>query len=486
MILLPISLDLLGTIVLVPSLLDLPFSVSRLQMKGGTVQINWHDVQPVLTLDFHPPTGTLATGGADHDIKLWVITPGESQKKLPTASYQNSLAYHSSAVNILRFSPSGELLASGADGGELALWKLHAADDNRSWKFLKTFIFHRKDVLDLEWSTDGAYLVSGSVDNSCIIWDVNKGSVHQILDGHLHYVQGVSWDPLGHYVASLSSDRTCRVYVNKPQSKHKGFEKINYVCQHVLTKAELQMLDNPKSSSAKTHLFHDETLPSFFRRLQWSPDGSFLLVPAGTHKYSPTSEMVNTAYIISRKDLSRPALLLPAASKPIVAVRFCPILFCLRGSKSGSGFFKLPYRVVFAVATLDSLYIYDTESLVPIAIVAGLHYAAITDIAWAPNAKYLALSSRDGYCTILEFEKDELGLPFSLSDPNKASEGNAEATKLKPEIVDNMEIDKVEARKSGEAETESAGARQAVSTPIQNADASKASKKKRITPIAIT
>lgn len=45
-------------------------------------------------------------------------------------------------------------------------------------------------------------------------------------------------------------------------------------------------------------------------------------------------------------------------------------------------FFKLPYRVVFAVATLNSLYVYDTESVVPIAILAGVHYAAITDIAW--------------------------------------------------------------------------------------------------------
>lgn len=34
--------------------------------------------------------------------------------------------------------------------------------------------------------------------------------------------------------------------------------------------------------SIKNHLFLDETLPSFFRRLSWSPDGSFLLVPAGT------------------------------------------------------------------------------------------------------------------------------------------------------------------------------------------------------------
>lgn len=46
--------------------------------------------------------------------------------------------------------------------------------------------FHRKDVLDLQWSADAAYLISGSVDNSCIIWDVNKGiNDRQILLGYL-------------------------------------------------------------------------------------------------------------------------------------------------------------------------------------------------------------------------------------------------------------------------------------------------------------
>jgi hypothetical protein len=39
-------------------------------MRGGTVQINWHDLQPVLTLDFHPVSRRLATGGGDHDIKV--------------------------------------------------------------------------------------------------------------------------------------------------------------------------------------------------------------------------------------------------------------------------------------------------------------------------------------------------------------------------------------------------------------------------------
>lgn len=69
--------------------------------------------------------------------------------------------------------------------------------------------------------------------------------MHQILDAHLHYVQGVAWDPLGKYATSLSSDRTCRIYINKP-SKIKGVEKMNHVCQHVISKAVPQMTDESK------------------------------------------------------------------------------------------------------------------------------------------------------------------------------------------------------------------------------------------------
>nr|GMC98776.1 chromatin assembly factor 1 subunit FAS2 [Ipomoea batatas] len=307
-------------------------------MKGGTLQINWHDTKPVLTLDFHPLTGILATGGADFDIKLWVINPSEDKKKAPEVTYKTSLSYHSSAVNVLRFSPSGEHLASGADGGEMILWKLHSTDGGEVWKVLKTLSFHRKDVLDLEWSNDGAYLISGSVDNSCIIWDANKGSVHQILDGHFHYVQGVTWDPLSKYAASLSSDRSFRIYINKP-SKMKGIEKMNFVCQHVIAKIESQTVDESKNLSSMT---------------------------------------------------------------------------------SAATFFKLPYRLIFAVATLNSVYIYDTEGVEPIAVIAGLHYAAVTDIAWSPDGKFLALSSQDGYSTLLEFENEELGTPFAVSKGKNA------------------------------------------------------------------
>ncbi|KAI3495432.1 hypothetical protein L1887_37772 [Cichorium endivia] len=472
-------------------------------MKGGTLQINWHDTKPVLTLDFHPISGILATGGADYDIKLWQIASEEGEKKVPTATYQNSLSYHGSAVNVIRFSPSGELLASGADGGELIIWKMHNTDSGQVWKVLKTLSFHRKDVLDLEWSTDGTFLISGSVDNSCLIWDVNKGSVQQILDAHFHYVQGVAWDPLNKYAASLSSDRTCRIYVKKSQNKTKGSEKLNYVCQHVLAKVEPQVVEEVKS--AKHHLFHDETLPSFFRRLSWSPDGSFLLVPAGSYKLSSTSEPVNTAYILSRKDLSRPALMLPGASKAVVAVRFCPLAFSLRGLSSSSCF-KLPYRLIFAVATLNSLYVYDTEGMEPIAVLAGLHYAAITDISWSPTAKFLAVSSQDGYCTLLEFENNELGSPVSLSenkqvsaDENKTTvvidlesmERTEETGKENAMVIDDTQ-EKESVKPESEPQPEPERAKPSVVNPTEKQETKAANTtvpskpaKRRITPMAI-
>ena len=38
-------------------------------MKAKTLQIVWHGKEPVFSLDFHP-SGILATGGADKDIKV--------------------------------------------------------------------------------------------------------------------------------------------------------------------------------------------------------------------------------------------------------------------------------------------------------------------------------------------------------------------------------------------------------------------------------
>ncbi|XP_016120455.1 chromatin assembly factor 1 subunit B-like, partial [Sinocyclocheilus grahami] len=84
--------------------------------------------------------------------------------------------------------------------------------NKESWSVVKTLRGHIEDVYDISWTSDGNFMVSGSVDNTAIMWDVNKGQKMCIFNDHKSYVQGVAWDPLGQYISTLSCDRVMRVY----------------------------------------------------------------------------------------------------------------------------------------------------------------------------------------------------------------------------------------------------------------------------------
>ncbi|THH05951.1 hypothetical protein EW145_g4435 [Phellinidium pouzarii] len=67
--------------------------------------------------------------------------------------------------------------------------------------------------------------------------------------------------------------------------------------------------------------------------------------------------------------------------------------------------FALPYRMLFAVATMDTITIHDTQQASPIALLTKLHYDEFTDMSWSPDGQCLMLTSRDGYCTIVIFDQ---------------------------------------------------------------------------------
>ena len=74
-----------------------------------------------------------------------------------------------------------------------------------SWKVLRG---HIEDVYDLSWSPDSNCLVSGSLDNSVILWNVHKGKKIAMLSDYVKgFPQGVTWDPNNKHVVTISSDR---------------------------------------------------------------------------------------------------------------------------------------------------------------------------------------------------------------------------------------------------------------------------------------
>lgn len=59
----------------------------------------------------------------------------------------------------------------------MIIWKKEgksATGTDETWLFEKSLRKHIEDVSDLSWSPDGNFLVSGSIDNSAVLWDVKK------------------------------------------------------------------------------------------------------------------------------------------------------------------------------------------------------------------------------------------------------------------------------------------------------------------------
>jgi chromatin assembly factor 1 subunit B len=228
----------------------------------------------------------------------------EGSVKLDLAA---DLTKHEKSVNCVRWSPNGEILASSDDASAIITWtKKNSAEaniferddiaegDKEVWVVFKVLRAHMEDVYDLSWSFDSMFLVSGSVDNKAIIWDVQKQKNLGMLE-HKGFVQGVAYDPIGNYIITLSTDRHICVFDVKTK---KNLQRVN--------KAILPMPKTHEMFGKTIRLFHDDTLQTFFRRLSFSPDGNLIVAPSGICELEGEgSKAINTTYIFTRTSLKQ-------------------------------------------------------------------------------------------------------------------------------------------------------------------------------------
>lgn len=350
-------------------------------------------------------------GGTDSHVLIWHITTVDDVVTLDLAA---DLTRHQRAVNCVRWSPSGELLASCDDESVIFIWRLKpdsetvnifdrdsiTDQDKEVWLTLKILRGHMEDIYDLSWSPNSQFLISGSVDNTAIVWDVHKGKSLHIIQDHKGFVQGVGWDPLNKYLVTISTDRFLRM-----------FDAHTKKCVQRCYKSTLPVPKNNPLFEKNIRLFHDDTLQTFFRRLSFSPDGELIVIPSGVIDLESSSEKpLNTTYIYTRNNLKTPSIVLPSPDQYTVAVRFCPLLFKLRNNKNGQKpIIPLSYRMIFAVATKCSVYLYDTQQKLPFGLISNIHYTRLTDLTWSNDGLILVVSSTDGYCSIIQFSDGELG-----------------------------------------------------------------------------
>ena len=127
----------------------------------------------------------LAVGTAKNATYVYDVTYGDTVsiaevKKIDARQPVTSLAY----------TPTGDMLAIGDKGHMI---EVHTVGD---WtcKIKSKWCFHASYVSCMEWSTDGAFLVSGGVDDCIFIWDIaNPMKRKQIRFAHGGGVTGVTW-----------------------------------------------------------------------------------------------------------------------------------------------------------------------------------------------------------------------------------------------------------------------------------------------------
>lgn len=102
-------------------------------MKVSTPPISWHNRERISSADFQPvcyPSNEnqrsvtrLATGGDDKHVVIWDISIGEErsiENKNECGKVEPvclcDLSRHQNSVNIVRWSPNGQILASGDTG----------------------------------------------------------------------------------------------------------------------------------------------------------------------------------------------------------------------------------------------------------------------------------------------------------------------------------------------------------------------------------
>lgn len=411
-------------------------------------EISWHDRASLLSIDIDKrDTGDdryrIVTSSMQKEIRVWelVFEPWLDGKTLQlTVNFIANIVGHQHSINTVQFHTFNGVhyLASGDSEGRLIIWNLsdqapcpqppgedaELPPNKENWVKQK-MIHHDSDVTCLAWQPNGPKLASIGRDNNLLVHDVTNGKRVLSVYNLREFPNGISWDPLGRYMVTQSTDRKMEIIDAVKGTK---LRLIYAVDLPALT------LSTHTTDAKPTKLFYDDQMMSFKRLPAFSPCGQLVVVPCA-HIESRDRNIYGN-YVFKRRDAidsGKPSWILPSP-KATFLVKMCPVVMAL-DENTKENYSGLPHRVIWLSLTDQAIIFYDSQHSSPIAYVDNIHYLKLTDASWSQDGRLVSVSSMEGYCSFLRLSVDQWGVklvqaPSFEASPEKSKKAKASKRKL--------------------------------------------------------
>jgi WD40 repeat protein/serine/threonine protein kinase len=332
---------------------------------------------------FSPDGRQALSGCADHTMRLWEVATGQELK---------CFRGHTAGVRAVAFSPDGRRALSGGKDGTVRLW------DATTGKEVRRFEGHGNQVESVAFVPGGRQVLSGGWDQKLRLWDVETGHEVRQFEGHTSGVESVAVSDDGRLALSGGGDATVRLWDLESGKElrqftgHRGAVNAVAFClggRGVLSAGRdgtVRQWERDSGRECRRFVGHAEWVFS----VACTPDGPYALSGGGGglegEQPIPGKDFALRLWRL-RPEKGPPG---GSAAPKVPAVRITPE----------------PPPAVPAGAPLNDLALVSRPA--PVAgvqswtVETAHHRAAVEDVAYSPDGRWLATACRGGAVRIWE------------------------------------------------------------------------------------